>query len=166
MTSISTCNNDCTCIISDCPYNHPIDFPNRKIVYNLYNKLQNPCKIEENPEMRKKNCNFGKLCRNRDCGFRHRLNFKCRGELIEKYENHQLMNTKKVHEKPKKEVKEFSINTSNPFDLLCDVEVPVVVINEMSNMDFKVALLKDDKEKRGSNNWADMCENDDFLMKF
>lgn len=187
MTSVSVCNDDCICMNCDCLYYHPLDFAERKVVYKLYNALNNPSKKEDNPEKRKKNCNFGKLCNRADCGFRHRLVFNDRLKLIDGYKNHQLKNIKEVQEKPRKEVKEFSIKTSNPFDLLPDVEVsleisaevPVVFIRE-SNMDFRVALLEGKKEvitvepkkevpieRVVPNSWADMCDSDDeFLMKF
>ncbi len=191
MTSVSVCNDDCICMNSDCLYYHPLDFAERKVVYKLYNTLTNPSKKEDNPEKRKKNCNFGKLCNRADCGFRHRLVFNDRLKLIDSYKNYQLNNIKIVQDKPKKEFKEFSIKTSNPFDLLPDVEVtlevsaevpvevPVVFIKK-SNMDFRVALLEGKKEvitvdpkkeilteRVIPNSWADMCDSDDeFLMKF
>jgi len=175
MTSISACNDDCICINCDCLYYHPLDFSERKVVYKLYNALPNPSKKEDNPEKRKKNCNFGKLCNREDCGFRHRLVFSDRLKLIDSYKNHQLKNILEIKEKPKKEVKEFSIKTSNKFDLLPDIEVPVdvpLVFIQKSNLDFKIALLEGKKEvipveRFVPNSWADMCDNDDdFLMKF
>lgn len=179
MSSVSVCNDDCICINCDCLYYHPLDFSERKIVYKLYNSLSNPSKKEDNPEKRKKNCNFGKLCNRADCGFRHRLVFSDRLKLIDSYKNHQLKNIKEVQEKPKKEVKEFSIKTSNPFEHLLDVQIPVevpVIFIKESNMDFKVALLEGKKEvitvkpnNENTNSWADMCDSDGddyFYMKF
>lgn len=184
MTSVSVCNDDCICINCDCLYYHPLDFSERKIVYRLYNALSNPSKKEDKPETRKKNCNFGKLCNRENCGFRHRLIFADRLKLIDSYKNHQLNNIKTVHEKPKKEVKEFAIKTTNKFELLPEpvevpVEVPVVFIQK-SNLNFKVALLEEKKEvipvetkkvipveRVVPTSWADMCDDDDdFYMKF
>jgi len=181
MTSVSVCNDDCICINSDCLYLHPLELSERKVLYKLYCNLSNPSKKEDNPEKRKKNCNFGKLCNRADCGFRHRLVFSDRLKLIDNYKNYQLKTIKEVIEKPKREVKQFSISTSNPFDNLTDFEevideVPSVFIKE-SSMNFRGALIEGKKEikvevpievvRKVPDSWADMCDSDDdFYMKF
>jgi hypothetical protein len=147
--SLSTvCNNDCTCIDCDCSYAHPISFKERKIVNNLFSNLSNPNKKETNPETRKANCSNGKLCTKETCGYRHRLAFTDRIKLNEQFQNLKIQNIKEIKEKPKKEFKDFSINTSNLFGMLLEDDSELQKsLPVLFKKGFKEALLEGKKEE-------------------
>jgi hypothetical protein len=182
--SLSTvCNNDCTCINCDCIYAHPISFKERKIVNKLFSNLSNPNKKEINPETRKANCSNGKICIKETCGYRHRLAFTDRIKLNEQFQNFKIQNIKEIKEKPKKEYKDFSINTSNLFCMLIEDDSEIQKsLPVLFKKGFKEALLEGKKEeveevcvvakevkviKEVPINWADNCDSDDdFYMAF
>jgi hypothetical protein len=183
MSSSTVCNNDCTCINCDCSFAHPISFKDRKIVNKLFNTISNPNKLESNQETRKKNCSNGKLCIKETCGYRHRLAFTHRVKLNELFQNCKIQNIKDIKEKPKKEFKDFSINTSNLFTMLHDNDVITTedkqVLPIILKKGFKEALIEGKKEeikeviiippkiKEVPINWADNCDSDDdFYMDF
>jgi len=189
MSSSIVCNDDCICINCDCSYKHSLILPERKIVKKLFNNLLNPIKTETNPESRKANCSYGKLCTKANCGYRHRLSVKDRMALNTAYQNYKIQNIKEIKEKPKKEIKQFAINTSNAFDTLfleCNDDIvispiktevmPVVIPPKPVKSGFKDALLREKKEIKIDmtinkdivpDNWADLCDEDsEFYMKF
>ena len=150
--SLSTvCNNDCTCINCDCVYAHPISFKERKIVNKLFSNLSNPNRKETNPETRKANCSNGKICIKETCGYRHRLSFSDRIKLNDQFQNFKIQNIKEIKEKPKKEIKDFSINTSNLFGMLDEEEKVEIEIEKsvpiIFKKGFKEALLEGKKEE-------------------
>jgi len=154
--SSTVCNNDCICINCDCSYFHPIPYKDRKIVFKIYSNLTNISKTETNPEKRKANCSNGKLCIRANCGYRHRLSFNDRLKLNEEFEKSKIQTIKEVKEKPKKEIKNFEIKTSNLFADLLDELSEIPPVPEIKT-GFKDAVLK----------WSDMCDSDDdFYMKF
>jgi hypothetical protein len=193
MSSSIVCNDDCICVNCDCSYKHPLIFPERKIVKKLYNNLLNPIKTETNPETRKANCSYGKLCTKPNCGYRHRLSVNDRMTLNTAYQNYKIQNIKEIKEKPKKEIKQFTIDTSNAFEnlflectddiivpqvvtpLKIDV-IPVIIPAKPLKSGFKDALLREKKEIKIDmtlnkdivpDNWADLCDEDsEFYMKF
>jgi len=184
--STTVCNNDCICINCDCSYFHPITLQDRKICFKIYNKLSNPNKKEDDPDKRKANCSNGKLCIKNNCGYRHRLSFNDRLKLNESFQKTKIEVIKDIKVKPIKDIKNFTINTSNHFLLLPDdfeeeikeeIKIPIEI-----KQGFKDALLsinkkeiKDEKKEIKIDltrvipeNWADMCDSDDddFFMKF
>jgi hypothetical protein len=182
--SLSTvCNNDCTCINCDCVYAHPISFKERKIVNKLFSNLSNPDKKEINPETRKANCSNGKICIKETCGYRHRLSFSDRIKLNDQFQNFKIQNIKEIKEKPKKEIKDFSINTSNLFGMLHEEEKVEIEIEKsvpiIFKKGFKEALIEGKTEevkevkitpvkiKEVPINWSDNCDSDDdYYMNF
>lgn len=168
MTTV--CNDDCICVNCDClGFYHPIEsLHDRKIIRTLYNNLNNPIKVEPNPDTRKKNCRNGKLCLNSNCGFRHRLAFSSRRQLSEAYDQFKMNSTKEKKVVAQPVVKSFSIKTSNKFGSLDVVETtPDVVINhldvEFPELPKKVIVVI---ETPKATSWADMADDDEFLMKF
>lgn len=144
------CNLDCICVDCDCKFSHPIPIKERKLVRNLYNKITSPDKNEPNSHLRKANCRFGKLCYNEKCGYRHRLSYKDRTTLIDGFNQSKIDATKT--EKPPKVIvaKHFNLENNNAFVGLDIEEVP------------EETPIKVIKPRR----WADMADDDDFLMVF
>jgi hypothetical protein len=145
----AVCNFDCICVDSDCKFNHPISIKERKLVRKLFDNIPSPDKNEPNSHLRKANCRFGKLCNNKTCGYRHRLSFADRETLINGF-NQSKIDATKTEKQPKVIVaKCFTIQNNNGFTGLTieeePSEIPVKVVN---------------------NCWADMAEDDDFLMTF
>lgn len=142
----AVCNFDCICIDSDCKFSHPISIKERKIVRKLFDNISCPDKNEINSHLRKANCRFGKLCNNKNCGYRHRLSYADRETLINGFNQSKINATKT--EKPQKIIvaKYFTLENNNTFNGLTIEETPAkVIVNKC---------------------WADMADDDDFLMSF
>jgi len=144
------CNLDCICIDCDCKFSHPIPIKERKLVRKLYDNITHPDKNEPNGQLRKANCRFGKLCHNEKCGYRHRLSFSNRMILVDGF-NQSKIDATKTEKQPKVIVaKCFNLENNNAFIGLNVEEIPENTI--------KVAAEPQ--------SWADMADDDDFLMVF
>ena len=76
-----TCNFSCSCVRDDCSFKHQIELlENRKKFKEIYEKMHDKEKHREtDPDgCRLKNCFYGYLCRNKDCGFKHFCSYEGR----------------------------------------------------------------------------------------
>ncbi len=147
----TVCNLDCICVNCDCEFFHPISIKERKIVRKLFDNISSPNKNETNSHLRKANCRFGKLCNNKNCGYRHRLSYEDRLILIDGF-NQSKIDATKTEKMPKVIIaKCFTLENNNTFTGLIveetpEIPAPVIKVNQC---------------------WADMADNDeDFLMTF
>jgi hypothetical protein len=177
--TIITCNLNCICLNADCAYKHFIQYKERKIVKKFYDSLPNKSIEETNNDTRKKNCSFGQLCENKNCGFRHRLSFASREKLIVSYKFNKICPTSKEEVKTDAAAKitvNDKINT-NLFMALEDEEEQLPSVNVASNVysgKSWVSVVKTTKEPKASAHIEDSSEdekediNDDdgFYMKF
>ena len=161
------CNFNCLCLDSDCKFSHTYPIKDRRIIRNIFDKINNPDKNEPNPDTRRANCRFGQLCYNKNCGFRHRLAFDVRIKLLDAFNNVKLQSAK-VEKEPKViKVEVFNISNFNAFNLLDNnddvpIDVPIDVPNEVP-IDVPIDVPIEKKS------WADIVGNDDdddFYMKF
>lgn len=90
-----TCNFCCSCVRDDCSFKHRIELlENRKKFKEIYEKLHDKEKYREtDPDgCRLKNCFYGYLCNNKDCGFKHFCSYEGRVVIIrawKKFEKQQ-----------------------------------------------------------------------------
>jgi len=151
----SVCNFDCICVDCDCRFYHQINLQERKVVKKLYDALPNPNKNEPNSQMRKANCKFGKLCHNANCGYRHRLSYEDRIKLIEAYNNSKIEATKTQKEPHRVVVKLFTLENKNSFS-----DLGIEELEEVPD-EFSVTI-----QPPKVISWADIVDDDEFLMKF
>lgn len=149
---MAVCNLNCLCVNSDCNFFHSYPIKERRIIRNIFDKFDNPNKIEPNPDTRRANCRFGQLCHNQNCGFRHRLSFNDRSKLIDKFNQIKLQSAKIEKEPRIIQPNHFNISKSNAFQLL-----------ELSEPSIQTPITN-----KPSKSWADIVgdNDDDFYMKF
>jgi hypothetical protein len=160
-------------------------------VNKLYSTLANINKEEPSSSTRKKNCTFGQLCINENCGFKHRLCFKNREKLSILYNYNKICPNVKdetVEQSPTKKIVKNELSIKNSFLTLEEVPEEIIeevkVIKEVFN-DVKpcippvysgiswALLLKEPKEPKEkklnlsveTSNWEELAD-DDFYMKF
>jgi hypothetical protein len=84
---------NCTCSNAECQFRHFINYKNRKAFIKICtdnnSSIIAPNKQETNTAVRKANCNYGFLCINPDCNFRHNLNPTGRLALSKLYKTYQ-----------------------------------------------------------------------------
>lgn len=125
MSKTPTCNFNCICINSDCSFRHYISYKERKNVEKIYKNIPDIKTMlnEDKTESRKANCTYGQLCRNKDCGFKHRLNVEGRFKIIDKYDNMKSVQTEPIRKvKEIKVVVDNKLSTKNLFEMLEDYE--------------------------------------------
>jgi hypothetical protein len=162
MNTKPVCNFNCICFNSDCNYRHYVTYKERKIIAKIYNDELTELKTmkEEKSETRKANCIYGQLCKNKDCNFKHHINYEGRMMLIEKYNTNS---TKKNHTNEEKSVKIINIKKSdfkskNLFDDLeeekeeekKEIIFPIIVI---------INKLDESKPK-----WTDVVKNGEHMI--
>lgn len=101
MTTIDTkiCNFNCMCVRDGCSFKHYLEtFEDRKAFKQLFDDIiKNTPHNEPDPDgIRKKNCLFGMLCNNEDCGFKHFCDYDSRISL-RKYWYKQSFKTKNMN---------------------------------------------------------------------
>ena len=186
---VSTCNQNCICINSDCAFKHYISYKERKIVKQFYDKLD-ISKDEPNAELRKKNCTFGQLCDKESCGFRHRIIYANREKLIVSYRYSKICSNESEKTVQSKQVAAKTINniTSKNMFLTLDIDeepdeiqnvvivetkpeiMPVEVKPYVGRAWNKVVLNEDKPEKKvdmsvSNSTWEEL-DDEDFYMKF
>lgn len=84
MNATKVCKFNCTCIREECSFKHFIeDLSDREAFKDLYDvifdkKIYN----ETDPDgIRKRDCTFGLLCTNENCGFKHYSNYEGRSYM-------------------------------------------------------------------------------------
>lgn len=168
------CNNNCVCIDTDCIYNHLFDIKKRKMSKKLYDTQCFTNKNEPNMEMRKKNCMYGQVCINENCGFRHRLVFSDRikfSKLIKAKED-IINNTGETSVIPNKKtceyiVKELSFKNSFLFleeEQEQEDEKEEIVVIAMPTTTYADILKKEPKKLTfdilpTNYCWADECDD-------
>jgi hypothetical protein len=84
---------NCTCPNAECQFRHFICYKNRKALIKICtdnnSSIIAPNKQETNTAVRKANCNYGYLCINPECNFRHNLNPTGRLALSKLYKSYQ-----------------------------------------------------------------------------
>lgn len=114
----TVCNNSSFCIDYDCQYYHNISLKDRKIVKNLYDKLVNPNKKEDNPDNRRRNCINGQICYNSKCSFRHRLVYTDRMKIVNGFNSAKLEMTKTEKNEKITKSYDYDIPIENAFECL------------------------------------------------
>lgn len=102
MSSIKICNFNCICNKETCEYKHLISYDKRIALNSSLSDIENidDYRKEEFSMIRKVPCNFGCLCNNKSCNFKHGFNFSGRELIIEKF--NEIKDTiQKKEEKPK-----------------------------------------------------------------
>lgn len=164
-----TCNLNCICVDTDCSYKHYINYKDRKIVKQFYDKLSNKMKDEHNPDTRKKNCTFGQLCDKETCGFRHRLSFANREKLIVSYKFNKIcpsVQTEITVSKPIETKRTLKSFTQNLYLSLDDeekeeVKEEIIITEQPKIIKSWVDAVNNKKDER----WEDMAD-EEFYMKF
>ena len=186
---VSTCNQNCICINSDCTFKHYISYKERKIVKQFYDKLD-ISKDEPNAALRKKNCTFGQLCDKESCGFRHRIVYANREKLIVSYRYSKICSTESEKTVQPKQITSKTVDniTSKNMFLTLDIDeepdeiqkvvvvetkpeiTPVEVKPYVGRAWNKVVLNEDKPEKKvdmsvSNSTWEEL-DDEDFYMKF
>ena len=170
---VITCNLNCICINADCVYNHFISYKDRKTLKKLYDTLPNKIIEESNNDTRKKNCSFGQLCENKNCGFRHRLNFSSREKLIVSYKFNKICPSSKEELKTvaTSNIKMQSNSSKNQFTVLDDENENDIINEPIYNPPVYsgkswVSVVKTEKPLCKDDSEDDIEEDDGFYMKF
>jgi len=160
MNKKPVCNFNCICSNADCNYRHYLSFKERKVVGKIYNNYLVILKQmkEEKSESRKANCLYGQMCRNKDCNFKHHINYDGRMMLIERYTD----SNKKVEVKEEKPTKVIIINKSNfkspnLFDSLEEEKEEEVVSVKVPG----VVVIKKEENKT---KWSDIVKNGEQII--
>lgn len=152
MSKIAVCNFNCICINSDCIYRHYITFKERKYVANIYKNIPDIKELinENNNEGRKANCIYGQLCRNKDCGFKHRLSPEGRFKIIDEYDLIKL-STEPMRKNKDIKIVENKLKTTNLFLMLEDFVEEIVKVEEVEKEEIK---------------WTDIVKGKGIELKF
>jgi hypothetical protein len=163
---------------SDCSYKHFISYKERKIVKRFYDAISSKTIDEPNMDTRKKNCTYGQLCENKECGYKHRLSFADREKLIVSYKFNKICpENVQVAKTSNSKSDKLQLNIQNTYSLLNDDDEIVEVLEDLKITTNPVkstwaSIVKNDKPikvlPKTNNvplNWED-CADDDFLMTF
>lgn len=163
MNTKPVCNFNCICSNSDCSFRHYVSYKERKTIGKIYNDelfLFKQMKEDKN-ESRKANCIYGQLCKNKDCNFKHHINYDGRMILIEKYTNPN----KKIQQKEHKEVKvllnikKTDFKSENLFD---NLEENKEDTKEVSKVPSVVVIKQVDDSK--TTKWTDVVKNGEQMI--
>jgi len=164
---VPTCNMNCTCSNAECQFRHFICYKNRKALIKICTENNSsiiaPNKQETNTAVRKANCNYGYLCINPDCNFRHNLNPTGRLALSKLYKTYQYelesmstassASTINQSLAAKLNSKQPVINTQNFFDALDSdeevkkdtnediISIPAIVVPEVKTFAISFANI-------------------------
>ena len=138
----ATCNQNCICINSDCSFKHYINYKERKIVKQFYDKLD-ISKDEPNADSRKKNCTFGQLCEKESCGFRHRIIYANREKLIVAYRYNKICPTvNQKDETNKTEIKKIDNIASKNMFLTLDFDEEINEVEDVATTTIESGEIK------------------------